>query len=337
MPFNFVIEDGQKYILPTDNKYRFATKNLNNKILFHKSFIEDAKNKTLNYVAEEIIGKGGASVVYKGINKDTKEEVIIKELKTTNLNKLIREVNILKMCTGIPNVIKLLDFFKNGDSYYLVFPYYNCMTTRTVFYNFTMVELKIFMIKFLQTLDHLHSRGIIHRDLKPGNLLIKSCKDFVIIDFGISDFYVPFRKFCNKIGTRNFKAPEQLLQLKGFDYRIDIWAAGIMFAEIFFRKYPFWKPEEDEIILENMYKMHGSAKFTQFLEKMEIKEKYDFMKEECYPIDWNTYFQREEDEFTQNEKDKDLCIDLLKNMLELNPSKRFSAIECLRHPFLAKK
>ena len=334
MSFIFEIEDKEKYIVPKESKYRFALTNLNKNIIYHKKFIEDAKNTTTNYVADEIIGKGGASVVYKGINKDNNEKIIIKELKTNNINKLIREVNILKLTKGIPNVIRLLDFFKNDDNYYLVFPYYNCLSTRTIFYGFTAMEIKIFMLKFLQTLDKLHARGIIHRDLKPGNLLVKSCNDFMIIDFGISDFYLPYRKFCNKIGTRNFKAPEQLLLLKGFDYKIDIWAAGLIFAEMFFQKYPFWKPEEDIVILENIYNMVGSTKFSNYLKKIGSPSNFDFMKNPSKGQNFESYFERESnDEIMNNLEYKKNGIDLIKKMLDIDPNSRLSAEECLRHPF----
>ena len=320
--------------MPKETKYRFAITNLNKSIIYHKKFIEDAKNTTTNYVADEIIGKGGASVVYKGVNKDNNDKIIIKELKTNNINKLIREVNILKLTKGIPNVIRLLDFFKNDDNYYLVFPYYNCLSTRTIFYGFAAIEIKIFMYKFLQSLDKLHARGIIHRDLKPGNLLVKSCNDFMIIDFGISDFYLPYRKFCNKIGTRNFKAPEQLLLLKGFDYKIDIWAAGIIFAEILFQKYPFWKPEEDVIILENIYNMVGNTKFSNYLKKIGSQSNFEFMKNPSKGQNFESYFEREKnDEIMNNLEDKKNGIDLIKKMLDIDPNSRYSAEECLTHPF----
>jgi casein kinase II subunit alpha len=334
MSFTFEIEDKERYIVPKETKYRFALTNLNKSIIYHKKFIEDAKNTTTNYVADEIIGKGGASVVYKGVNKDNNDKIIIKELKTNNINKLIREVNILKLTKGIPNVIRLLDFFKNDDNYYLVFPYYNCLSTRTIFYGFAAMEIKIFMYKFLQSLDKLHARGIIHRDLKPGNLLVKSCNDFMIIDFGISDFYLPYRKFCNKIGTRNFKAPEQLLLLKGFDYKIDIWAAGLIFAEMFFQKYPFWKPEEDIVILENIYNMVGSTKFSNYLKKIGSPSTFEFMKNPSKGQNFESYFEREaNDEIMNNLEDKKNGIDLIKKMLDIDPNSRYSAEECLTHPF----
>ena len=332
MSFTFEIDEKEKYILARNHK--LASGNLNHNITFHKMFIEDASNSCTNYVAEELIAKGGASVVYRGTNKDTGEKIIIKELKTSNLNKLMREVNILMLCKNILRVIKLLDFFKNDENYYLVFPSYNCQSSRQIFMNFSLIEMKIFMRKFMHTLDKLHSIGIIHRDLKPGNILVKSCSEFYIIDFGISDFYLPFRKFCNKIGTKNFKAPEQLLQLKGFDYGIDIWAAGLIFAEMFFMKYPFFKPDDDIVVLENIYSLVGHNKFEGFLREMNIGQRFDFMKEGTKPADLNSYFVRRDTDDIVNNVEKEMAFDLLLKMLEINPSKRITAAEALRHPFL---
>jgi len=336
MGFTFEIDDKEKFILARNHKY--ASGNLSNTILFHKNFIEEASNMNTNYVADQVVAKGGASVVWTGINKDNNEKIIIKELKTNNINKLIREVNILKICKNIPRVIKLLDFFKNDESYYLVFPYYNCQPPRPIFNNFTLVEIKIFMYKFLQTLDRLHALGVIHRDLKPGNILVKSCSEFYIIDFGISDFYLPFRKFDNKIGTRNFKSPEQLLHFRGFDYGVDIWAAGLIFAEMYFGRYPFWKPEEDIIILENIYNLVGYERFLAFLREVKIESRFDFMQEGTPPANYESFFdlRKETDEVRTNRKEKAYAFDLIKKMLEVNPSKRITAAEALRHPFFDK-
>ena len=146
--FTFEIDEKEKYLV--SNEYK-PTK-IPTPILYHKIFIENANNNSSGYIIKEQVGKGGASVVYKGIIKDTNETIIIKELKTNNLYKVKREVNILKICKNIPNVIRLLDFFVNDDCYYLLFPYYNCNSSRTIFYNFTQVEIKIFIKKHLTLL-----------------------------------------------------------------------------------------------------------------------------------------------------------------------------------------
>ena len=330
--FMFEIEEKEKYIV---SKLYKPTK-IPTQILYHKIFIENANNTSSGYVIKEQIGKGGASVVYKGVIKDTDETIIIKELKTNNLYKVKREVNILKLCKNIPNVIQLLDFFVNDDCYYLLFPYYNCNSSRTIFYNFTSVEIKIFMKKFLEALEKLHKKGIIHRDLKPGNILVKSCSDFYIIDFGISDFYIPHRKFDTKLGTRNFKAPEQLINIKGFDYGIDIWSSGLIFSEIYFGRYPFWKPEEDIIILENIYNLVGSDKFNEFINEYKTGGVYHFLKNRVEPANLESYFERKaSDSIRNNTEENKKAFDLIGKMLEIDPRKRITAHEALKHPYFA--
>ena len=333
MSFNFQVDKKEQFIIPKQNKYRYASNKYSKEVLYHRSFRDNVSNNTKNYEALEKVGKGGASSVYKGVDNDTGKEIIIKELKTANLSKLIREVNILTVSKGIKHVVPLIDFFKNSDVYYLVFPYLKVEQTRAVFYKFSRIEIKVFMYKFLETIDKLHAKGVIHRDLKPGNLLVKSCTDFYIIDFGISDFYLPFRNFCTKIGTRNFKAPEQLIGIKGFDYGIDVWAVGVMFAEMLFQKFPFWPPEEDIVTLENICKMTGTDKFDEFLDFFKIKEKYNFIEnvKNKNPTPLKKYNQREPNDNIY--KDFDDAIDLLEKMLEINPLKRINAKDTLKHKY----
>lgn len=333
MSFNFQVDKKEQFIIPKQNKYRYASNKYSKEILYHRDLKKKISKSPRDYDTQDKIGKGGASSVYKAIDNETGEEVIIKELKTGNFSKLIREVNILNISKGINHVVPLIDFFKNNDVYYLVFPYLKVDQTRAVFYKFSRLDVKVFMYKFLETINKLHMKGIIHRDLKPGNLLVSSAIDFYIIDFGISDFYLPFRNFCTKIGTRNFKSPEQLVGIKGFDYSIDIWAIGIMFAEMLFHKFPFLTPEEDIITLENICKIFGTEKFKNFLDFFKIKEKYNFLEkiENEKPIPLKTFNNRNtNDEMNIDFKD---AINLLEKMLELNPINRINAKECLNHKY----
>lgn len=160
MSFTFEIEDKEKYIVPKETKYKYAISNLNKNIIYHKKFIEDAKNTTTNYVADEIIGKGGASIVYKGINKDNDEKIIIKELKTNNINKLIREVNILKLAKGIPNVIRLLDFSRMMRITILSFHITIVLQRGPFFMDLPLWKLKYSCINFCKHWTNYMQRGL---------------------------------------------------------------------------------------------------------------------------------------------------------------------------------
>ena len=80
--------------------------------------------------------------------------------------------------------------------------------------------------------------------------------------------------------------------------------------------------------------MVGYTKFSNYLKQVEIEPNYDFMKDGTKGQQFEKYFEREsKDEIMNNLEDKKMGIDLIKKMLELDPLKRFSAEECLQHPF----
>jgi serine/threonine protein kinase len=82
-----------------------------------------------------------------------------------------------------------------------------------------------------QTLDYIHSQGIMHRDIKPHNVLINHHKrSLKIVDFGLAEYYFPDKEYSSKVASLYYKAPEILLGSVKYDYRIDIWAVGMMLA-----------------------------------------------------------------------------------------------------------
>lgn len=308
-------------------------KNIPLDILYHNICLVSQSKKT-RFLFFDQISKGGSSLIFKGYDRKDKEPVIIKELKTNIVKKVFREINILHCLSEFSNIIKLISYFKKDGKYYLVFPYYEHENTRRIFLHFKESQMNKFMINFLECLNNIHNCRVIHRDIKPGNIIF-SQDQFYIIDFGISDFYIPFRKLNPINGTKNFKAPEQLLLYEYLDYGIDIWATGVLFCEMLFDKYPFFSSTDDEdILIKEIIKLWGYDNFEKFRREMNLEYPENFNLEDEYKtmngFNLNRYLEKDE-KIDQN------LEDLLIKMLELNPKKRITAKQCLYHEYFIKK
>lgn len=96
---------------------------------------------------------------------------------------------------------------------------------------FTDEEIRVYIMKVLEGLNYCHSMGIMHRDIKPQNVLIDQIKrELKIVDWGLADYYLPNKEYNVRVASRYYKGPELLVNNKFYDYSLDIWSLGCMFA-----------------------------------------------------------------------------------------------------------
>ena len=70
-----------------------------------------------------------------------------------------------------------------------------------------------------------------HRDVKPHNVMIDHEKrELRLIDWGLAEFYHPAKEYNVRVASRYFKGPELLVDLQDYDYALDMWSLGCMFA-----------------------------------------------------------------------------------------------------------
>jgi len=106
---------------------------------------------------------------------------------------------------------------------------------------------------FSQMMDALHylcSINVIHRDIKLENFLVmqeESMLRLKLIDFGFAIEVKEGEKIREKLGSLNYMAPEIHLD-KDYDYKVDMWAVGVVLFNMLSGKQPFSGENEDILI-----------------------------------------------------------------------------------------
>lgn len=82
-------------------------------------------------------------------------------------------------------------------------------------------------------LAHMHQHNFFHRDLKPENVLLDTVRQTIrIADLGQARSLRARPPFTDYVGTRWYRAPECLLRDRTYSSPVDVWASGLIFAEL---------------------------------------------------------------------------------------------------------
>jgi len=84
-----------------------------------------------------------------------------------------------------------------------------------------------------------------------------------LIDWGLAEFYHPGKEYNVRVASRYFKGPELLVDLQDYDYSLDMWSLGCMFAGMIFRKEPFFNGHDNYDQLVKIAKVRNSHLSTE--------------------------------------------------------------------------
>ena len=214
-------------------------------------------NKPLQseYTLLNLIGSGSFGEVWLAVHKETKckraiKQIFLSESSETELDKLLKEVSILK-CLDHPNIIRVYEVYKNKSKLSIVTEY--CQGGELFdriqkMQRFSENLAARYMLNMVSAVMHCHNSDIIHRDLKPENMLLEDDSEnaqLKLIDFGTSRFVPNDKKLKKPIGTCFYMAPEVLTA--EYDKKIDVWSLGVILYVMLSGFVPFPGKTDQEI------------------------------------------------------------------------------------------
>ncbi|PNT36756.1 hypothetical protein POPTR_005G146000v4 [Populus trichocarpa] len=227
-----------------------------------------------DYMVVKKVGRGKYSEVFEGMHCTDNEKCIIKILKPVKKKKIKREIKILQNLCGGPNIVKLLDIVRDQQSKTpsLIFEYVKNTDFKVLYPTLSDFDTRYYIYELLKALDYCHSQGIMHRDVKPHNVMIDhEQRKLRLIDWGLAEFYHPGKEYNVRVASRYFKGPELLVDLQDYDYSLDLWSLGCMFAGMIFRKEPFFYGHDNYDQLVKIAKVLGTDDLNAYLNKYRIE------------------------------------------------------------------
>ena len=288
-----------------------------------------------NYEIIKKIGRGKYSEVYEGINTATCERIVIKILKPVKKTKIRREIKILQTLKGGVNIINLIDVVRDPmtKTPALIMEYVDTgdVDFRTLYKNFNDFDIRYYIFEVLRALDFCHSKGITHRDVKPHNIMIDHAnRKLRLIDWGLAEFYHPGQEYNVRVASRYFKGPELLIDLQTYDYSLDIWSLGCMFAGMIFQKEPFFQGKDNYDQLVKIAKVLGTDELYAYIDKYNVTldQQYNDMIGQHSKKPWHKFVNSQNEHLVSEE-----AIDMLSKMLRYDHAERITPKDAMEHPY----
>ncbi len=201
------------------------------------------------YELLEVIGRGGAAVVYLARQPDLDRHVALKELSPHHAgdpsfaHRFVEESRLAGAMSH-PSVVTVHEYFEHDGLPYIAMEYLPRGSLRPYLATLTSPQLAGMLENVLAGLAHGESHGVIHRDLKPENLLVAVDGNVKIADFGVARALGnaserPFATVTGTtIGTPAYMAPEQALG-EPLSPATDLYSLGIIVWEALAGHTPF--------------------------------------------------------------------------------------------------
>ncbi|EJD49092.1 CMGC/CDK/CDC2 protein kinase [Auricularia subglabra TFB-10046 SS5] len=306
-------------------------------------------------MADRVLGAGTYGVVYKARDVRSGEIVALKKIRLEAEDEgvpstAIREISLLKELKD-ENIVRLLDIVHGDQKLYLVCEFLDMdlkryMDTRNNQKDPISLDLvKKFTYQLNLGIVYCHSHRILHRDLKPQNLLIDSSRNLKLADFGLARaFGIPLRTYTHEardphcththryvstdalqVVTLWYRAPEVLLGSRHYSTAIDMWSIGCIFAEMVLRGCPLFPGDSEIDEIFKIFQVFGTPNEQIWPGVSQLPDFKPTFPQWSARGDFDKMFVGLERP----------GVELIKQMLIYDTSKRISAKRALNHPYFA--
>ncbi len=212
------------------------------------------------YVTKERIGSGSFGIVFKVTHRGTNEKMAMKKIADAfdvdhGINGDIFRECVIQCVLDHPNIAPVHEIIVTPTDICIITDLMDLDLERYIYRMRRMKKkighdlIKSYTKQLLQALAYLHKNNIMHRDLKPSNILINKVGDLQLTDFGMSCVFVADQEQCWQVTTLWYRAPEVLAQEPNYTPAVDMWAVGLIVAEMFLQT-EVLKGRDDEDQLE---------------------------------------------------------------------------------------
>lgn len=325
------------------------------------------------YQIKEYLGSAAFSKAVQCLDLRTGANYCMKIIENNKdyFDQSIDEIKLLRFinCNGNVDekfVLRLFDHFYYKEHLFLVtellkdnlYEYYKFNRQQEEEQYFTVGRLQKISYQLLKGLEYIHGLKLIHCDLKPENIMIKSYSrtEVKIIDFG-SSCYI-HDHLSSYVQSRSYRAPEVIIGCK-YDYRIDMWSVGCILAELFtgnvlfqndtvqallarvigiLGPFPEWMIQEgklvnkffteDRILYQDVYTEEEEAGAGQDNSEVSRKGQKTGRVQLLIPKKSGLSFRLKTDDL--------YFLDFVRSLLQIDPLKRPTASEALKHPWFTQ-
>eukprot|EP00903_Cladosiphon_okamuranus_P006726 g6563.t1 len=299
------------------------------------------------YDISDVVGAGTFGQVYKATRTKDGKLVALKCIKQEEGDAkgfpvtAMREMRILRELKH-RNIVDLIEVIIDGtpapgrlSTVALVFEYLDhdlsgLLDTPEAASQITPALAKSYMMQLAAGVAYMHDKNIIHRDLKGANLLISNTGHLKIADWGLARrLYEMQDKYTTKVITLWYRPPELLLKSALYGPAVDLWSVGCIVAELLTRSSAFpGKNESDQLsLIFDTVGTPTSQTWPGWKELPDADHWRETVRDNPRPSKMKERFS----------KYGEAALNLLEGLLALDPKRRVTARQALKHRYFQMK